>query len=478
MKLTFFGGINEIGGNKILLEDQDTRLFLDFGKSYHNAAKYFEEFLNPRVVQGLKDYLELDLLPRREGIYRKDLITILNKDGENGLSYVSPRVDAILLSHGHMDHAGYTSFLDPTIPVYLSPQTLAVLKAFRISRPHNLENEVTEISLRDQEDYRKRKREQRKFCLVQDQEPFLVKKLKITPLYVDHSIPGATMYLIHTSKGNILYSGDFRLSEIPVKRQKEIVSFLKKAKIKIFICEGTRVESDKILREKEVYQKALAEVKKTKGLVVVDYSIADTTRFQTLLQIARASGRILALPYNYFNYIAFLKKEGLFQDDLKEVYLYTKKKLHLKEWERNLLKGYSSCSAEDIRKHKDKYMLVLNFYQIQELIDIQPGKDSYYLRAITEPHSEEMEISEQRFINWVEHFQMKGMEEIILSTGEKQKVFSRTHISGHISGKELAQFIKKIKPEIIIPVHTEHPELFKNLHKNVKIVQKNEMVQF
>ena len=31
VRLTFYGGINEIGGNKILLEDGNHRLFLDFG---------------------------------------------------------------------------------------------------------------------------------------------------------------------------------------------------------------------------------------------------------------------------------------------------------------------------------------------------------------------------------------------------------------------------------------------------------------
>ncbi len=37
--LTFYGGVNEIGGNKILLEDKDTRVFLDFGKSFSRRAK-------------------------------------------------------------------------------------------------------------------------------------------------------------------------------------------------------------------------------------------------------------------------------------------------------------------------------------------------------------------------------------------------------------------------------------------------------
>jgi mRNA degradation ribonuclease J1/J2 len=33
-KSYFYGGVNEIGGNKILLEDKDTRVFLDFGKGF------------------------------------------------------------------------------------------------------------------------------------------------------------------------------------------------------------------------------------------------------------------------------------------------------------------------------------------------------------------------------------------------------------------------------------------------------------
>ena len=44
MKLTFFGGIREIGGSKVFLQDKNTAIFLDFGKKYHEPSKYFEEF--------------------------------------------------------------------------------------------------------------------------------------------------------------------------------------------------------------------------------------------------------------------------------------------------------------------------------------------------------------------------------------------------------------------------------------------------
>jgi len=38
MKLTFFGGVSEIGGNKILLRDQDTTMFIDFGRSFQRRG--------------------------------------------------------------------------------------------------------------------------------------------------------------------------------------------------------------------------------------------------------------------------------------------------------------------------------------------------------------------------------------------------------------------------------------------------------
>ncbi len=50
VSLTFYGGINEIGGNKILVEDGKTRVFLDFGQSFSLLDEYFvpAAYLLPR----------------------------------------------------------------------------------------------------------------------------------------------------------------------------------------------------------------------------------------------------------------------------------------------------------------------------------------------------------------------------------------------------------------------------------------------
>jgi hypothetical protein len=49
VKLTFYGGVNEIGGDKILFEDKKTRIF-DFGVRALDASKKLIE--NPVIIDG------------------------------------------------------------------------------------------------------------------------------------------------------------------------------------------------------------------------------------------------------------------------------------------------------------------------------------------------------------------------------------------------------------------------------------------
>src|SRR4030042_5242164 len=110
--LTFYGGVGEIGGNKILLESDSTRVLLDFGMSFTQAGKYFDEFLQPRGLNGLGDYLMTGLIPPIKGLYRRDL-----PSRDYDLNSKQPSIDAILLSHGHVDHSAFISMLDRDVAV-------------------------------------------------------------------------------------------------------------------------------------------------------------------------------------------------------------------------------------------------------------------------------------------------------------------------------------------------------------------------
>ena len=139
MNLKFYGGVNTIGGNKVLLEDMGTKVFLDFGMNFSEYGKYFEEYLSPRAGNGFGDWLSLGLLPHPSilpGIYRNDLLEIA------GIKESKPEIDAILASHIHYDHTADISFVHEKIPIYASEITIAMAKALIDCGQRSLGTEV------------------------------------------------------------------------------------------------------------------------------------------------------------------------------------------------------------------------------------------------------------------------------------------------------------------------------------------------
>jgi ribonuclease J len=142
-KLTFYGGVNEIGGNKILVNFKKGGLLLDFGQSFKEEAEYFEEFLQPRSKSEYYDLTTLGLLPKINGVYRHDAFC------PEGLDACIPSVqqywdkplksyeeeketgwtpDALWVSHAHLDHSGYIGYLG-NMPIICSEETKRLTKA-------------------------------------------------------------------------------------------------------------------------------------------------------------------------------------------------------------------------------------------------------------------------------------------------------------------------------------------------------------
>lgn len=122
--ITVFDGARTIGGNKIYLESEGKGILLDFGINYSRMYDFYEEFLSPRPARGIHDLLHMGLIPEI-GNYREDLIP-----SDIDLSRL-PRlsIDAVFISHAHLDHAGNVGLLDLSIPAIATPTTAAILKA-------------------------------------------------------------------------------------------------------------------------------------------------------------------------------------------------------------------------------------------------------------------------------------------------------------------------------------------------------------
>ncbi len=337
-RLTFYGGVNEIGGNKILLEDGERRLFLDFGFPYKRYKLFYEEYLKPRGGAGLLDPLAMGLLPPLEGIYRADMQVdeVWQHFRHHPLYRRLDRIDGVLLSHAHLDHSGHISFLGSGIPVYTSAATAFIAKAIQDSGKADFDQQVCYFSptaagcptgwrqtalLSSGE-----AKQQRQFCIA-DVEPGALsdgarqfwtsgfwektarqKELASCPLAghshcsfslrcfpVDHSIPGACAWGIETSSGWVIYSGDLRFhgrrSELTRRFVQEAAALHPRA----LILEGTNVQREANISESEVYENARKAISAAAGLVIADFSARDLDRLVTFLHIARDTGRKLVI---------------------------------------------------------------------------------------------------------------------------------------------------------------------------------------
>jgi len=457
--ITFYGGVGEIGGNKILIDDGSSRILLDFGMSFTQMGRYFDEFLQPRCLNGLGDYLITGLIPAIKGLYRSDLQT-----KNFNLAHDGHDISAILLSHGHVDHCAFISLCDPEVPVHMTGLTRHILNTLQSTGVSGLESEFLEISLREQRATRYKKKP-RMICTHSSGEDFRAGNFDISIHGVDHSIPGAAGYIIRSSDTVLVYTGDIRLHGTHSDLTKKFIEQAAKVKPDILIIEGTNINEEKRDSETDVENKVLGFLKNepinNKSVFVV-FPARDIDRLNTFFRISSYIKRKFVISLKQAYLLELLENEKEYPSPSLDhgdflVYIPRKRWPKIDEaayslWERKYINHQNSVNYKDISRHPADFLVYLDFYSLKEFIDIRPPEGSYYIHSKSEPFSEEMMLDDKLLNNWLELFKLKRFQ---------------AHASGHASGKEIAEAIDAIKPKLLFPVHTEYPESFKGLAQNV-----------
>ena len=466
VKLAFYGGIKEIGGNKTLLEDNGTKIFLDFGMSFNRRGLYFEEFLTPRTANGIGDFLAMKLIPDIRGIYREDLLEHLGRKPDE------PDVQGVVLSHAHADHANYISFLHKDIPIYCGETCKYILDAVEEQSQRTIENEVINFKKRPifRCDYRKSPIK-RKFKTFRTGDKIYIDSLEIEPIHVDHSVPGAYGCIIHTSEGAVVYTGDLRMHGLHADMTTDFINVAKESKPIAMITEGTRVDIKKTDEsEQKIYRESKKEISQCKKLSIVDFNFKDVARFTTFYRMARDIGKKLVISFKHACFLERYHKDKKLQtpDSIDENILLLKPKRltgtysdedYTDRYIRDRLNYPNIITAEEIIKKPSKYMVILNFWYFNNLVDLKPN-GGLYIHSLSEPFNEEMEISYERMHNWLKFFDLK---------------FVQSHCSGHICGPDLRGLIKTVHPKELFPIHTEHPGLFRELGMKTRMVKEGKV---
>ena len=323
LEVICYGGVGEIGGNKILLRDSGSSIMLDFGKSFSAEGRYFDEFLQPRTNSCLRDLLSLGILPKIPGIYRDDLLThggvwdtLESRGIPNHAKYLyvndlegyedyekkhGSALDGILLSHAHTDHAQNLCYVDPRIPIYCTQATLSILTAAEEIGKGSYESDLIYCRTRrisacgDKSTFPGALKIdtdgpgiQRDFRVVEPYNSFSVGGFGVTCIPVDHSVPGAcAFYIISPSNKKVFYSGDLRFhgrfSEEPNDLTRSLRAFTKGLEPDVVITEGTRIDSNSSDCEQDVEdnQESSRSVKDPQLLILDGRTQPDLKRFET-----------------------------------------------------------------------------------------------------------------------------------------------------------------------------------------------------
>ncbi len=426
--LTIYGGVNEIGGNKILIQDKDTRVFFDFGMSFTAKKQFYSPpYLSPKNEKSLQ---ELGILPDIKGLYKFDPDP--------------PQADAVFISHGHLDHSAYLSFIKREIPVYCGETTQTILQTLSKIRRADLEFNVSDIN----------------FNAFRTGNKIKIDNITIEPCHVDHSVPGAYGFIIHTSNGAIVYTGDFRDHGAKPEMTQEFIERAAEAEPEAIVTEATNMTGATVSNEAEVEDKLQKIVSQVDGIALAEFGYSDIDRLNTFHRMAKRNGRCLAVSLKQAYLLDALRDDkNLKVPSLEDegILVFRKSKKRFDAWEKELIDRFDGdgkvLDVFELSKRQCKVVLAVSFYDFEELISLKPASGSCYVLSASEPFNEEMEIDYERLVNWLSHY---GLPQY------------HVHVSGHMMPLQLKSALRKIDAKRIFPVHTENPELFARFMADLK----------
>ncbi|MFW9829202.1 MAG: MBL fold metallo-hydrolase [Candidatus Thorarchaeota archaeon] len=445
----------------------NVRLFIDFGIKIKEYYNYYDYGQNPSSIEEL---IQKNLLPHEDDIKITNLyISELNskKDDQPNPS----NLDGILISHPHKDHFFGLSFINRSIPIYTGVVTKRIIRAFCKSEKSTISNNFNNLN----------------WQTFRTGDLLDIKGVKITPFHVDHSVPAAYGFILYTSAGVIVYTGDFRrhgpLSNMTEEFLEEIKthncllrsceleqeeSDLISEGVKVLLCEGTKIDRGIVESEKYV-EENLERIffNNPFDFILVKYDRIDWDRFRTFSHMAKKYGwkYIITEKDAYFYYL--LNKKAIHEtmkdpNIVNDNHIYILKrgaanykwqeKIRQVMYRRN--KGDRFLNLRDISNLNGKFFIYVNRLHAGIMRNLDFKKRGLFISSSIDPYSEEFFDNTNTIKKKLETFGIPSY---------------RIHASGHATPHDIINFIEEVKPKYMIPIHTEHPEFFKKIFQGSEI---------
>lgn len=256
MKLHFLGGAMEIGGSCIYIRIAGKGILLD---------------------SGIRQTVSKDPIP--------DFCTIQQQGG----------LDAIIISHAHMDHIGTLPMISkayPDVPIYMTAMTAELTRVLLYDSLKIMKNREDEIPHYSEQDVLAMLE---RIHPIGYQTPFPVFDPVTLTFYPAGHIAGAACIYLVTEEGSLFYSGDFSsfsqrtIEGIRIPRLRPDVAIVE-------TTYGNRLHANRMAEEKRLVELVRECVTEKKKILIPVFALGRAQEVLLILRAAIQNQEIPAVP--------------------------------------------------------------------------------------------------------------------------------------------------------------------------------------
>lgn len=427
MKLIIHRGAAEIGGICVEVFTERSRILIDFGLPLVNAQK---EPFDSKVLMGksLEELRVSKILPNVNGLYKNEEMS----------------VDAILISHSHMDHYGLLRYVHPDIPIYMSEGAKTLVEISDIFTPHKIGKINTRV--------------------IDKRKKLAIGDFEITPYLVDHSAFDALAFMVKAEGKKIFYSGDFRGHGRKSELYRRMVSTPPK-NIDFLLLEGSMIgRGDQLFKNEKAVQARIEEV------------LTKTPNINFLFASSQNIDRIVSA------YKACLRTNHVFVIDVYTAYILDRlrkvsKNIPQFNW-RNIRVKFLKSHADSLAQNASVKLLHAYNARKIEFDEINVIKDKVLMLArdnsvfpILVKNIKGIAGAKIIYSMWEGYLTRKFKDFI----AQRKLSMETVHTSGHATVVDLKAFASAINPRALAPIHTFHSDRFSEIFENVRILDDGEL---
>lgn len=452
-KLTFYSGLETIGGVVMEIRYQNSRVIMEIGSTFNPEFNLYDGNVNKRNSY-IKDGIWLNSIPKIDGLYAKKDI----KDLDLLSAEESTIQTSIFITHLHLDHMKNMGIISGDVDVYLSKNAQIIEQALEdvgdgvYSKRNYYLDIPEEINIGD----------------------IYIKSFCLNPnSYQEYS------FYIETPDLKLHYTGDISVNGICGPNIIKEAQFLREKEIDILVCEGTsflpswlkkttKYEKEifpsyepvkGVITEERLLERTQQLIDSYNGLILFNYYEREMCHAQNWLNFAKNSGRTLVFePKSAYILNRF------FNQGYKVMIPDTYKENNYPQYLKQVINENTLVDKQEIMANPNNYLVQNTYENILELLDYRNIK-TMYLHHSGEP----LGNYDPQFKNLKMILNKANITYQHIYEGEDGEFFS------HAIANQILWYINEVNAKLLIPSHCPQRRLLAESSKaNYYLCKENE----